>query len=389
MQALSTYPDPAAVEEALNLGRGAHVRHGVDVLDSNDNLTSESLEFDTGWVKWSYRAPDRVVGQSDSIAAVRRTASLTIPAGQLVNLNSRRLRLWTEWMLRDGTWQRFHLGVFVVVTPGAINDDGLRVTQTLTLADKSHRWANKTLAEPLHLAINTAIVDWVKNRLSTVFGETKFAIASSSATLSQDRTFETGTSELEVMSRLLESAAMDQLTVTTEGAPSSQLLSDLASKAPEITYGAGRGKVVQAGEVEPLLPTLPNVVRFVARQGPSLGNVEGNGLETRKNRSTGPASIDARGFEVEQRVEVDADPTTLPQIADADCQRYFAGGGVRWSGNVALNPRAGDRDVIGLILPRLSTVGTFAVTEWTYPLRPITSEDAVLMPITAEMRVAL
>lgn len=381
------------VEEALGLGRGASVRHGVDVLDATDALTAQKLVFESGSVTWSYRAPDRVVGQSGELAAVRRQGTLLVPGVQAANLNAVRLRLWTEWQLLSGGWARFHLGVFTVVNPGALTDDGRRVTKSLTLADKSYRWANTFLPEPLTVAAGTVIVDWVKARLTSRFGENRFALPASGAVLDQPRTFEAGLSELEVMSQVLEAGALDQLIADELGRPSTRPLSDLATKSAETTYGAGQGKVLQAGQVEPLLPTMPNVVRFSARQGPSLGNVEGNGLRTVRNQSTGPASIDARGgVEVELRVDVDADSqSVLDQIATADAQRYFAGGGMRWTGQVGLNPRHSDRDVIALALPNLALdlADAWNVTEWTYPLQPFTAEQSALMPITAERRVAL
>lgn len=400
MQALRAEPrqglTDASVQEALSLKRGARTREGVDVLDSSDRLTNTLLvvKAQAGSVTWSYRAPDRVVGQSGGVAAVRRRATLNIPLAQSseLNLNNSRLRLWTEWQLADGSWARFWLGVFVVVNPGAVVDDGVQLSRSLELADKSYLWANKFLAEPVTVPAGTVAVDWVKSDLTSRFGETVFALPASTATLPLARVFETGTSMLEVYSRVLEGAGFDQLTATESGRPTTQPLADLASRGVEHTYGAGKGKVVVAGQVEPLLPTLPNVVRFSARQGPSLGNIEGNGLRTVKNQSTGPASIDARGgVEIELRVDVDAaNQAALDAIAYADSQRYFAGGGERWSGRVALNPLHSDRDVVALGLPRLGIVDTspWLVTEWTYPLAPRDSPGAVLMDITCERRVA-
>lgn len=391
MLSLASFGDRAAlVAEALSCIRSPHVRHGVDVLDSTDTPTGETLRFEWWSVRWSYRAADRVVGQSDQVAVVRRVASLRMPAGHGLNLNARRLRLWSEWLLLDGTWARFPLGVFLVVNPGAVSDDGMQVTLDLTLADKTHLWANTFLTEPLHLTGAEQGVPWVRDRLESRFGETSFALPTSSATIGEPRTFEVGTSELEVCSQVLEAVAHDQLTTTPDGAATTVPLSTIAGRGAEATYGAGQGKVLEAGQVEPLLPTLPNVVRFSARQGPSLGNVEGNGLRTVKNQSTGPASIDARGFEVELRVDTVADSqSVLDDIAAADAQRYFAGGGLRWSGQVALNPRAGDRDVIALELPRLGAAGVWQVTEWTYVGRPIQGAQDVLMPIVAEQRVTV
>lgn len=382
----------ADVAEALALGRGATVRHGADVLTGGDVPTDARLRFESGSVTWSYRAPDRVTGQSQDVAAVRRRATLRVPAGQPVNLTGGRLRLWTEMRLRTGAWARFHLGVFVVVTPGALEDDGTRLLQQLVLADKSHTWQNDLLVEPVTVPGGTVIVDYVKTDLTARYGETMFAIAGSPALLEQTRTFEPGTSRLELYSQLLEAAAMDQLTADEDGRPASQALALLAGRGPEQTYGPGAGKVLSAGTVEPLLPTLPNVVRFSARQGPSLGNVEGNGLAIRRNTSTGPASIAARGGRaVPVTVDVEADSqAVLEAIADADCQRYFAGGGLRWVGKVGLNPRHSDRDVIALELARLGlTGGAWSVTDWTYPLQPISGEQAVLMDLTAERRVLL
>jgi hypothetical protein len=263
----------------------------------------------------------------------------------------------------------------------------------LQLLDKSWLWSTTHLAGPVPVPAGTVIVGWVKADLTARFGETRFAIASSDAVLTQDRVFEPGMSWLDVYSRLLEAAGLDQLTADEAGRPAAQALTALAGKGVEHTYGPGLGKVVTAGQVEPLLSSLPNVVRFSARQGPSLGNVEGNGLAIRRNRSTGPASIDARGGqEVTVTVDVDADDQmVLEQVADADCQRFFAGGGMRWSGRVGLNPRHSDRDVIGLVLPGLDLpVGqAWQVTEWTYPLAQPTDEQAVTMPVTAERRVVL
>ena len=148
MLPLSTFPDPAAVEDALSLTRGAKVRHGIDVLDLNDrpvmqNGKPQTLRFDPkgSAVSWDYRAADLLAGQSDEIAETRRTATLSLAGDIGVNLNAVRLRVWTEWRLLDGSWARFPMGVFEVVNPGAVVDDGLVVRRTVTCVDKSYRWA--------------------------------------------------------------------------------------------------------------------------------------------------------------------------------------------------------------------------------------------------------
>lgn len=392
MLSLSTFPDPEAVQEALSLSRGMTARHGVDVLNLSDRPTGETLRFESkgSSVSWDYRAADRVTGQSVDARATRRRATLAIVGNVSVNLNAVRLRVWTEWRLLDGSWARFYLGVFVIVNPGSVVDDGVLIRRTIECADKSYRWANDILEDPVFVPSGTVVVDYIKSDMTSRYGETSFAIASSSYALTADRVFEAGLSRLEVYSKLLESAGFDQLTADELGKPAAQSLAALAGKGREHIYGAGQGKILTAGQVEPLLPTLPNVVRFSARQGPSLGNIEGNGLRTVKNQSTGPASIDARnGEEVVLRVDVDAEnQTILDEIAAADAQRYFAGGGLRFTGDVAVNPRASDRDVVGIELPRLSlTGGTWMVTSWQYPLSDYADEAGALMRITAEMRV--
>ena len=382
--------DPADVAESLTLTRPPTIRHGVDVLNLAGVLTKDKLQVTGGSVSWAYRPPELGGQRADVVAAVRGQGTVDVVGDLPVDLTGVRLRPWTEWLLRTGQWARWHLGVLVITNPGAVAYDGTVVTRTLTLADKSHLWWTTPLAEPLHLPGSTVAVAWVKAKLAEVFGETSFAIASSDATIGEPRTFEAGTSWLDVFSRVMESVGMDQLTADEDGRPASQALSVLAGQGPFVSYGPGAGKVVPAGSVRQLLPSLPNVVIFSARQGPSLGNVEGNGLAVRRNASTGPSSVSARGREVVHRVDVDVDSqAALEAVADADAQRYFAGGGLTFSGSVALNPRFGNRDVVGLTHPRLGFSGAANVTSWTYPLRPFTSDQDVLMPITAERRVVL
>lgn len=383
--------DAADVEESLALTRPPTIRHGVDVLDLTGALTNQTLDVTGGSVSWSYRPPELGGQRADAITAVRGQGTVDVVGPVPPDLTGVRLRPWTEWLLRTGQWARWHLGVHIVTDPGAVSDDGVLVTRSLTLADKSHEWAALTLDQPLYLPGTTVAVGWVKARLTEVFGETSFAIASSDATIGQPRTFEAGTPWLEVLSRVLEAVGMDQLTADEDGRPASQALSTLTGQGPFASYGPGAGKLVPAGSVKQLLPSLPNVVIFSARQGPSLGNVEGNGLAIRRNEITGPASLASRkGRKITHRVDVDVDTqAALEAVANADAQRYFAGGGLTFDGRVALNPRFGNRDVIGLNHPRLNFSGDSNVTSWNYPLRSITSEQDVLMPITAERKVLL
>ena len=378
----------AAVRAAISLdGRAPKVRHGVDVLDESNTETGETLRVpaDAGEVSWSYRPPDRVTGQNTDVANVRRQASLVVVGPTSVSLATRRYRIWTEW-LGTGGYVRFHLGVFLPTVP-PVDDDGIVIRYQLQLADKTWRWANTFLTNTLTIAAATNPVTWVKADLLSRFGEAAPLITATTVTLTDAMAFEAGTSILAVYNTLLQKAAYDDITADESGHPTSVPLADLAGKAPEHVYGPAEGKIVTAGSVEPLLPTLPNQVRFIARQGPSLP-VVGNGIAVRTNQSTGPASVGQRGVTVEMRVEVDAeDQAELESIATADAQRYFAGGGDRFVGRVGLNPRHGDRDVVTLTKPRLGLSGPWNVTAWTYPLQSVTSESAVLMPMTFERRV--
>lgn len=384
----------AEVEATLNLERGPVIRHGVDVLDTSDRPTGETVPVDAtngGEIVWSYRPPDDVVdGRSDNstdAAEVRLQASLTLTGELTIPLPARRFRPWTEMLSPSGLWVRFNHGVHVPTSP-PINDDGITIRRILALADKTFRYKSRKLIEPIEVAAATNCVAWVIDDLGTRFGETTTYITASTITLDVGKVFEPGLTMLDVYNALLETAGYDQLTCDENGRPTSFPLADLAARGPEVTYGPGMAKIVTAGAVEPLLPDMPNVARFVARQGPTLAE-EGNGFARRVNTSTGPASVAARGGElIETVVEVDAeDQTALEAIADADSQRYFAGGGLRFTGQIGLNPRHGNRDVIGLDKPRLGLSGTWLVTEWRLPLKAVDGEGAVLMSITCEKRV--
>ena len=94
--------------------------------------------------------------------------------------------------------------------------------------------------------------------------------------------------------------------------------------------------------------------------------------------------------EVEAYIETDiaAPQSALEAFADAEQERYFAGGGLRFEGRIALNPRAGDRDLLDIRKPRLGmTEGVWQVTSWDLPMSDLSSEDGALMSITAERRV--
>ena len=391
--------DRALLTDALSLRRGATVRHGIDVFDLTGRPTLERLPWTSGTVTWAYREPSETGGQELTRTGIRRRFDVTL-SGRVdgINLSARRLRPWTGLRMQDGSWAVFRHGLFEPENPG-LADDGVHVRRDVQAVDKAGRWSAKTLGRPIVVPDNVPIVDYVQASLTAVFGEVDFAIAASTATLGRQRVFEADDSYLDFYSELLQGIGHDQLTADEEGRPASQPVSVLAGQGAEATYGARQGKILTAASVDPLFPTLPNVLTFYARQGPTLGNVVGNGLAVRRNERTGPASIEARGggvaAELEQRIPVDIDMASpdkqaaLEAVADAEQQRYFAGGGLRFRGRIGLNPLAGERDVFALRLPRLGLVnGLWVCTEWSLQMTSLTDQAAALMDVTAERRVA-
>lgn len=379
----------ADVLAALSLEHAPRVRHGVTVLDVRDNPTGEVAAIDQtrGEVAWSLRAGTDVTQAATAAASVRRDATVTLVGPPTFPLEARRLLLWTEIQAPSGAWVRWHQGVFTI-PPAAVRDDGVLVTRDLALADKVSRYDAVTLAGSLQVQAGTEPVSWVRTDLQSRFGETRFAIVDQAARrLTEDMTFEAGASLLTVYNALLTAVGYDALTTDEDGRPQARPLAGLLTRAPEITYGPGT-PIVVAGSVSPLLPTLPNVVRFVARRGPTLPEL-GNGITVRRNESTGPGSIAARGEEVHRTEEVDADSQdALEAVADAEAQRLFAGGGESFAGQVGLNPGYSDRDVVGLTRPRLGLLGgAWLVTSWTYPRRAVRDDGDVLMDLTCERRV--
>jgi hypothetical protein len=383
----------AEVRAALELAYGPRVRHRVILLTNSDVETSTSVPVDMkkgGDVSWDYRVPDSVGGGGRSDASVRRTAKLTMVGDVSFNVMTNRFKLRTEILSPQNNWVPFDMGVFVSTLP-PVNDDGVLVTRDLDLADKTFRYA-RPIPASITIAAGTVATSWVDADLLATFGETKRAISPSSVTLPTDLVFDPGTPRILVYNKLLEIAGYDHLIADEYGVPTARPLSTVVNKGVEHRYGPG-GTILTAGRLEALIPDLPNVVRFVARGGPSLP-VEGNGWRTKYNQSTGPGSITARGGEEVWRfVEVAAESqTALDAIADSEAQRYFAGGGLRYTGKVGLNPRHSDRDVNALVKPRLgltSETDAWLVTDWRYPLREIESPDDVLMAVTWERRVVL
>lgn len=348
-------------------------------------MPDTDLDIESGEVVWAYRPPTGTDEVSNEEAEVRRTATLTIGETDL-DVESYLYRPWIEMQSWNGAWVRFNEGVLVSTNP-PVNDDGRVIRRTLKLADKTFRY-RRELENTIVVPAATNPVTYIQADLTSRFGETSFALPSTTVTLATAMVFSPPMTWLAVYNKLLQVAALDALTCDEDlGRPRSVALSALAGQGPEWEYGPGAGKVVTAGAVEPLIERTPNVVRFVARQGPSLA-AEGNGIKTVKNQSTGPASIDQRGEEIPLRVDVTAEnQTQLEQIAAAEAQRYFAGGGLRFTGQVGLNPLHGDRDVVELNKPRLGLSGTWLCTEWRLPLQRKTAPSAALMNVTFEKRI--
>lgn len=383
----------ALVLDTLSLRWGTSIRFGTDVFTPTGTEVDETdlPILPGGEFLWAYRPPFDPSKIRNEEAEVRRTASIVTKATSLA-VETLRYRPWTELTARDGTTIRFNHGWMVSTNPPLV-DDGTKMTRTLDLADKTFGY-RRELPDVVAPGPGVVILDFVADRLATRFGETDVIFPASTMTLDEGLVFRPPTTELEMLNALLQMAGCDSLTTDEDlGRPRTVLLSELAGRSAEWTYGPGAGKIKVAGSVEPLLERTPNVVYFIARQGPTLAE-EDNGIAIRRNQSTGPASIDARnGEEFAQRVEVDAeDQDVLDTIADAEKQRYFAGGGLRYVGEIGINPLHGDRDVVALNKPRFAAVGTslagdWIVTEWRVRRGRINQEGAALMDITLEKRV--
>lgn len=286
-----------------------------------------------------------------------------------------------------GVWVRWHLGVFTSLMP-PWTDDGMIVTRPLTLAEKPHLYQTRHLRDPLVLAAGTAPTTWIAADLAAEFAEPDTSgIAASAKTLSYPLVFEPGTSRLDVYNTALGEIGYGPVFCDEDGVPRAVPRVDPATRSAEWTYRPG-GTVLPGGKIETVDPELPNVVRFVARRGPSLAE-EGNGIRTVRNQTGGPGSITARGYEVHRTVEVDADTQVeLDAHAAAVAQYLFAGGGIRFDGGVGLNPAHSDEDIVRLVKPRLGIDADFLVTGWSVRMFGMSEQHATTQ-ITCEQIVAV
>lgn len=381
---------------------GLQHRWGVELLDSaNVPLDPQpEVQWEGGDISWSYRVPGGAASRSTQDARVRRTANLTL-VGDIVpdvNIMQVRFRPWVELRAGSNDWIRYHLGVFESVMP-PMEDDGLVVRRSLNLADKTHRWASETLTEPRVLEFNRNIILFVRESLEADFSETQFDFPATDRVVEEDIVFMPGTSYMEMYNVALQHQGFDPLIADENGAAWTRLASEFSERKPISHYGPGANPILVEGSLDPVLPELPNVLRFVPQRGPSLpeepiggeggADVGANGVHVAKNWDIGPGSINARGYEKTLEVRVEADSQEqLDEIAEAEKQWYFAGGGETFKSHVLLNPRFSDRSIITLLRPRMGLAeAEWVTTSWTFPLRSITSDDDATMAIEAERRL--
>lgn len=391
---------PLEVIKAARLSPTPRIRHGVDVLyrDLTDAPETLPLDMDAGGsVNWNYRPSDPAAGATRTVG-VRRSATISL-AGDVDDgmIVARLFRLWSEEQAPTGEWVRWWSGVFTAHLPRR-SWDGRVVRRNLTLQPLEHLWATRATDDGETIEFDADVLTLIKADLADVFNttDTAFPTPAGDRTLGEDLWIPANTPYLTKWTKMLNGIGLDQPTTDEAGMPTSVLLSELADREAEITY-APQGDVVEAGRikrdgsVKPLDPSLPNVVRFTARRTPGLGlPEEGNGWVTFRNQSTGPGSIDKRGFEVFREISADASTQDeLEAFGAAEAQRYFAGGGLRFEGTVAWNPRHSDRDRVELIREALDLDGDWDLTSWKLPRTRVSGEGAVTMPITAEARVVV
>lgn len=412
----------AQVVEALSWSTSTQLRWGVDVL-SQTTLQPTGLTLDAvdGSVSWQYRAQP-TDSTSPVQAQVRRRATLTYRHVAGFNPLGVLYRLWVEMRAGGGTpstgpaapstswgdpvtswgdtaawggaaagdpeWCRFNVGVFAATMPpfaydGFTDRQGPVVWRPLELADRSHFWQSDETSDPVIVEVGTDIGQWVRDDLQVRFNEPDVAgVAAVGVSATTDYVFDGGTTWLEIYNTVLAAAGHEPLHADSDGYPRSRPLADPETAEPEHNYTAG-STVIPAATVEAANPDLPNAVRFVARRGPSLAE-EGNGIRTIVNEVTGPGSLQQRGGRlVLMRVEVDAQTQN-----DLDAQAaylapfYFAGGGLRYLGDVGLNPRHDDGDVVRLDKSAFGIAGTWLVTNWE--IRLGRAEDMAQMRLELE-----
>lgn len=297
----------------------------------------------------------------------------------------------TDWLGAWGSsaeWVRWHLGVFTAVMPpyeydGHSDQSGPLVWRPLELADRSHFWQSDETPDPVTVAVGTDIVQFVQDDLGVRFNELDVSgVSNGGALATQDYVFDAGTPWLAIYNTLLAAIGNEPLHTDADGLPRSQPLTDPEQRVAEHSYSFGTTVVPQA-RVEAVNPELPNTVRFVARRSDNLAE-EGDMIRTVVNESTGPASRQQRGGRtVLVRVDVDAQTQAdLDAQARALAPFYFAGGGLRYTGQVGLNPRHDDSDVVFLERPALGISGNWLVTGWS--IRLGTADEMRVMDLVLE-----
>lgn len=361
------------------------------VLTSLTLTIGDDLLIDAFSVRWAYSPPDPLQSSSDK-AQVRRTGEMTVrssPPRWFDNFNFifvPYIEIYTEAL--GGSWMRFNLGRLYNTLP-SVSDDGSVVTSNFKLADRTYRFSTLPLTEPMQIPLGTNPITWITASL-TALGETLFLLPVTTVVTTIQITFETNETYLTVYNTLLEACGFTQLIVTEEGYFTCSVATDLSLRTSEWSYAPGGTMLVEA-EVEPQLDDVPNEIRFVPMRGGNSLPVEGNGICTRRNQSTGPSSIDVRGRTVSVTVSVEAqNQAALELIANSEAQRIFAGGGYNLSFKTAWNPLHSDSDVVTITKPRLNIPASiWLITEWSLNLGEISSPDDVTMSLRAMRRVAL
>lgn len=389
------YTDPprnalseATVVDSLSWEHSPQINWGVDLLNTVTLAdTGISVDVTSGSVSWRYRARPNP-GDTPSFAVVRRTGSLQYRHEGGFNPLAVYWRPWVEMTSSDGTVVRWHLGVFTAALPpysyeGLSDHEGPVVWRDLELADLAHLWQSDESADAITVSLGTDLVDWVKTDIGTRFNVADTSnIVGSGITADVDYVFDAGTPWLQIYSTLLQAAGNEPLYADQDGMATSGAVVDPASRIAEHTYEDG-GTLLAPADVQPVNPDLPNAVRFIARNGPSLPE-EGNGIRTVFNEDVGPGSRQQRGgLTILHVVEIDAQTQTeLDEQARYWAPFYFAGGGLRYVGEVGLNPRHGDSDIVQLSKSSLGISGTWLVTGWTINLGEV--EQMMTMPVEME-----
>lgn len=333
------------------------VAAGLELLDGTGALVDDiSDDLEGGEIRYS-----------GIDAKIHRTARLRIT--RQLQWGTARLRPYMT--LSDGTnTARFDLGVFIPSTPDTVIGEE-PATYDVEAYDKLVLLDN-AIGESYHVAAGTGVLT-AAEAVINLAGETAvtFADAGDEPPLQTDRVWSISedATYLTVVNDLLKAGGYRQVWCDQLGRYRSAPYMPPGDRGTEYTYDADDAAVTIVGEDRTEttdLHEVPNVWVFTVDDPALLTPVEGNGIYTVTNQSTGPASIDARGGrEVRKVIYLDAvNQASLEQLGDERVDTDLRSAvGLRLT--TGPNPLHGHDDLVALVY---GSTKRYLVAGWSLPL---------------------